>query len=662
MIIKSLKLSNFRQFRDEEIEFSTDPYKNVTIIHGDNGTGKTTFLQSFFWCFYGETDFSEKELLNRDVKHNLKEGEEATVRVIIELEHINRNYRIDTSQVYTKKSNDKVTKKRLERNMFYIEDSGNQIKLEKEYEVDAKINEIMPKDISRYFFFDGEDINQLSKEVSSNNKNYSFEKAISGLLGYKPFQIALDTLNPRADKHSVIASYENDFNVQDDKELEEMNLKIHDINLEIKELDEKINIFNNEKEEASKGRAQMIDTINKSSEGKALQSQKESLESDINKNQELIYNKLAQTSNAFSKSSWEYFAAPLIDRALDLVNTHDIAENEIPNIHWNVVESILNDKVCICGRELCDESTNHLKSLKEYLPPQSMGLTINTFKSDSQRYMSNVEDIFELVKGNTKYIDERSIENDHNISNIMSIDEQLGNYESTEKAQKQYEMFKKIENHATNKINELIEHKGILIERKEKAEEKRTELNLKSSENRAIEVYRAYAFRIYELLNNTYKSLESDKRQEFEIELNRYFKELFSGDLKISVDENYRILVYEETSGKREAMETSSGQSIAVIFSFIAAILKLIKRDKGKHSEAELHFTEPMPLVMDAPLSLFDTKRIENFSSLMPDIAEQVIIFLKDTEGNIAKEHMSQKIGAEYSFDKISTVETRIIS
>ena len=54
MLLQSIKLVNFRQFRNESIEFAEGADgKNVTIIIGENGTGKTTFAQAFFWCLYG---------------------------------------------------------------------------------------------------------------------------------------------------------------------------------------------------------------------------------------------------------------------------------------------------------------------------------------------------------------------------------------------------------------------------------------------------------------------------------------------------------------------------------------------------------------------------------------------------------------------------------
>ena len=49
MLLKSIKLENFRQFRNESIDFAQgEGGKNVTIIIGENGTGKTTFASSFF--------------------------------------------------------------------------------------------------------------------------------------------------------------------------------------------------------------------------------------------------------------------------------------------------------------------------------------------------------------------------------------------------------------------------------------------------------------------------------------------------------------------------------------------------------------------------------------------------------------------------------------
>ena len=64
MLLNKLELVNFRQFKgSQSVVFSEDKQKNVTIIIGKTGTGKTTFAQAFIWCLYGKTTFSDQILL-----------------------------------------------------------------------------------------------------------------------------------------------------------------------------------------------------------------------------------------------------------------------------------------------------------------------------------------------------------------------------------------------------------------------------------------------------------------------------------------------------------------------------------------------------------------------------------------------------------------------
>ena len=82
-------------------------------------------------------------------------------------------------------------------------------------------------------------------------------------------------------------------------------------------------------------------------------------------------------------------------------------------------------------------------------------------------------------------------------------------------------------------------------------------------------------------------------------------------------------------------------------------------RQNGQNNE--MLSTEAYPLVMDAPLSAFDKTRIQTVCDTLPNIAEQVIIFIKDTDGEIAEEYLSSKIGESYSFDKKNEFETYLL-
>ena len=48
------KFQNFRLLRDLEIDFSSDPDRNLTVIRAANESGKTTILNALQWALYGD--------------------------------------------------------------------------------------------------------------------------------------------------------------------------------------------------------------------------------------------------------------------------------------------------------------------------------------------------------------------------------------------------------------------------------------------------------------------------------------------------------------------------------------------------------------------------------------------------------------------------------
>ena len=55
MYIKEIELNNFRIYKgSNKIDLSTTDSKNIVVVSGKNGYGKTTFLMSLVWCLYGK--------------------------------------------------------------------------------------------------------------------------------------------------------------------------------------------------------------------------------------------------------------------------------------------------------------------------------------------------------------------------------------------------------------------------------------------------------------------------------------------------------------------------------------------------------------------------------------------------------------------------------
>ena len=106
-------------------------------------------------------------------------------------------------------------------------------------------------------------------------------------------------------------------------------------------------------------------------------------------------------------------------------------------------------------------------------------------------------------------------------------------------------------------------------------------------------------------------------------------------------------------------LEKNTAQSYAVIFAFITSIIKMHFEDKKKNGQ--LNKDDGLPLVMDAPLSAFDKDRIKRICEELPQIAKQVIIFIKDTDGDIAEEYMKDVIGKKWLIQADSQTSSKIV-
>ena len=70
MKLLSLRLCNFRQFYGQtpEIVLASGDRRKITVIHGNNGAGKTGLLNAFTWVLYEKFTAafaSENQLVNK---------------------------------------------------------------------------------------------------------------------------------------------------------------------------------------------------------------------------------------------------------------------------------------------------------------------------------------------------------------------------------------------------------------------------------------------------------------------------------------------------------------------------------------------------------------------------------------------------------------------
>jgi len=297
----------------------------------------------------------------------------------------------------------------------------------------------------------------------------------------------------------------------------------------------------------------------------------------------------------------------------------------------------------------------------DYIPPQSIGSLIGQFVRECELKTNSIDMFYEDFSD--KYSIIRDFDNNYAEmqSEITIIEESLKNMPNIGELQKDLMRYEKMLREVRSERDGLNRQKGGFETSRDRKDTERQELTLKDENNRKIEVYKAYAQYMFDSLDKLYKEKEAETRIELEKNVNEIFKGIYNGGFSLAIDEKYNIqILVNDFDGFNNDVETSTAQSISVIFAFIAGVIKMARQ--SKNPENEMLVSEPYPLVMDAPLSAFDKTRIRTVCDALPKVAEQVIIFIKDTDGEIAEENMGSKVGKRYSFDKKTEFETYLIS
>ena len=661
MLLISLKLKDFRQFKGEQtISFSTDPVRNVTVIMGENGSGKTTLAQAFTWCLYGDTDFDDKSMLCKATAQEMLPGTEVAVRVELTLQHNGREYLCIREQLYAKETSGAI--KRFNQTTFKIayKNTDGQREYVPDAETELRMKEILPKELSKYFFFDGERIGNMSKEIRKG-KSAEFAQAVRSLLGLSAFQSALEHLG--GGRGSVIKMYNESYDTKSDSKMAQYSREIEDYERQLEQIEERLAAIDSEETIANDKKAEFEEEIRQNKESETLARQRD----EINRQMSELVAKKATSEDSllklFNSHAHSYFAKKMMSDALGKLAAADKIDTGIPHIHAQTIEYLIKRKKCICGTEIQfgNDAYKELNALLEFIPPQSIGTSIGQFVRECELRCKESDTLFEDIS--TKYSFIREFDNTYSgyQNELNLIRERLEKMKNVGELQARLSNYERALRNLINERRDLDRKQALLERDRDRRMTERQELSLQDENNRKIEVYKTYAQYMYDTLRNLYKEKEAETRQQLEQTVNEIFKSIYNGGFSLGIDEKYNIqIIVNDWDGIDEGVETSTAQSISVIFAFIAGVIKMARQ--SQNPENEMLVSEPYPLVMDAPLSAFDKARIRTVCDALPKVAEQVIIFIKDTDGELAETYMGDKVGGRFEFDKKNEFETYLVT
>ena len=275
MRIKTITLYNYRLYLGTNtISFNEVEGKNIFLISGQNGFGKTTFLHSLLWCLYGRlmTDVDEsvrKDIANKGgynsfLKSNLNSIAKANLSMY-PAELLTRIKRKGYTTENEKVKNDSVCSITIEfADIFIPSIPCKSLKITRSYDsildkesteifIDGAPNElskdigsevfindfILNKDIARFFFFDSERIVALAdtNTIEEKRKLNSAYNEVLGVKKYEDLKKNLENLRLRFRRKSDdIENREKLISLIE--HLEELKEKLATLEVELTELEE----------------------------------------------------------------------------------------------------------------------------------------------------------------------------------------------------------------------------------------------------------------------------------------------------------------------------------------------------------------------------------------------------------------------------------------
>ncbi len=657
MEIKSFKLKNFRQFKNINIEFSQDADKPFTIITGGNTYGKTTLVKSFLWCLFGIKNFDDKILLNKEVIDLMKCGDEEEVKAVLELDHNQFSYRITTKELYVKLPSNEVRiqgKAKIE--LLKIGNGGNAIPITDDILVNDEIDNILSRDLSSYFFYDGE-----TNSIEQITKKANLTSAVSEIMGLKMTETLTDYFNPLK-PDNVIKRFQSKLEIKDPIESQSLqdsleqkqferenkldlvktiNSTINDLEIQLTEkerqLDENKNILQDqeEKKDITNKMNKLIDDKN---------STFDSLMSLINNN------KLLDSLFAYS-----FLQSDLQDF---LKHADFTTEKSVSHITEEAIDELIQRGYCLCGTkiETHNDAYNHLLDQKNYIEPRNYGKHVDSFVNNELiniSYCSTQMDILSTTAGDVLDCISKLDDYQERLDKIRKRIEgkkDIGEVQVEIKNLEQQKSFKEGELHYINSSTIPLLDSEI-----EKLNDKIRKLSSATEKNNFIYKCIKYSERIYKIAERKITKEKENIRSKLEETVGSIFDEMYTGNRKIIINDKFQVSTTLADSSK---LDTSKGLETVMNFSFVAGLMKLIKEKINSNSDDDVFEQDKTddnyPLVMDAPFSNTDEKHISNICLNLPKYCNQIVIVVMDKDYNMASDKIFSKIGKKYAIKKQS--------
>ncbi len=629
MRLHSITLNNFRQFKGEQrFDLSSDSIKPVTLLFGANGAGKTTFLNAFTWALYGtlSQDMEQQQRLVTDsVWRSTPMGDSAEVSVEVVFEHEAQHFRA-LRRARVRKESDHQSPASPEVALWTTNADGSS---EIVHAPQEKILSILPRSISRFFFFNGERIEKLVEKSAYSE----VQQDIKVLLDLQQVERALDHL-PKLDrkltadirKHGGDKASEIQAAIDAFRERESTHMQ------DLKILESDLATLNDEREKVT-------ELLRQHSTFAPVQQQRDAVTEQLALNRRALEMTLKERANLVATRGFLAFTDDL-GEATSAMAESLYQRGALPApLKREFVDQLLAEGRCICGTALADhtEPWKHVTEWRQRAGLQAVETAWQRLRGQIEPMTAARVDLRDLLGQIVKRIGElRSL-----VSRLEETKSELdGKLRNSRLDDVQALESKRID--LDNRHGEKQRRIGALTAELQRIDK---DIEQKTKERKNAEVTDELAAKARarsDMVQNVRKALSeileirSERmRRRLDAELKQVYKSITYKNYIPTLSEGFELSLHTDVDGVQLPVGKSTGENQILSLSFVAAVSKLA-RELRQERRAEGEPPEDAgtyPIVMDAAFGSLDQNYQEAVARALAQMAPQLVVLVSKSQG-----------------------------
>lgn len=659
MKLKQLKLINFRQYLDEHVINFADDSKNVTLIRGANGFGKTGIFRAIMFCLYGDRSLDQDNLSPLAAKEGLvlvnqkllndNPGKPMKAAVEITFTHAGEQYTLKREIQGCETADGSIVQEEGEVQLQVRSSSGDTEPTTKEREkIQGRINQVLPSRLRDFFLFDGERMEKLTRPGDDQKKE--IQRGIRALLQLDVLDQAINALKKQETK--ITKQIQNNSTADLEAVTEQkiaLDIDLANLENDLEEAKENVEIVEKEI-------SQIETKLTENQESIQLQEQRRQLKDDIASKENILDEKVKDLRSVVMNFAPALAIEPIAELLAELDGKME--RGELPSdIKQEFIEGLLQNQLCICGTHLAEGSAERQR-LDDYKKRNT-----TTGQEELMKLFGKLGRLQQIGTDKARNFDEILLSRSSLKEEIEGLqksllrkEEELGDFGdiNVQKLMTSMQQLRRDKENYASKIG-VLETK--IIDKREQGNRLDQKIADLSQKNEIAKEYNCQRQAIQKAISslrqvsNRYTGVVRERLADLATEAFRSMgsSETLESLARIVITDDFHLEV-ENALGRPMLSQISSGQRQIVSLAYICALIE---------SCGNLE----MPLFMDTPLGRLSGAHRDGCLGFIPSKTSQWVMLGTDTE--IQEEEASAlrnsgKLGKVYEIEAVQPLESEI--